>query len=141
MISENLKAMTAKLKKQGLMYFLPGASTAQIAAFEAKTGVALPRKFKEWLEFTDGGELYLPGGVQFYGVAHKPFIDVNDPDRLNENYVVIGAMASGDPILFEKGTEKVSIYNHEAGRIEPDETFEDFFAFVDGLYDLLEIGG
>ena len=55
--------------------------------------------------------------------------------------IVIGAMASGDPILFEKGTEKVSIYNHEAGRIEPDETFEDFFAFVDGLYDLLEIGG
>ncbi len=141
MISDEILALSRKLKKQGLMRFIPGASTDQIARFERHHEVKLPERFKEWLQFSDGGELYLPGGVQLYGVAHKPLIDVNDPDRPGNNYVVIGAMASGDPILFEKGTEKVSIYNHEAGRIEPDETFEDLFMFVDELYELLEIGG
>lgn len=70
-----------------------------------------------------------------------PIIEVNDNDRPSDNYIVIGALASGDPILFEKGTEKIAIYNHEAGRIEDDEVYTDFFTFLKDLYDLLGIGG
>lgn len=42
----------------------------------------LPSKFKEWLLFSDGGECFLPAGIQLYGVAHKPLIDVNDNDLM-----------------------------------------------------------
>ena len=82
----------------------------------------------------------MPAGVQLYGVAHKPVIDVNDSDRPNEEYVVIGALASGDPILCKKEGEQIAIYNHEAGRIEEDEIYQDFYAFLSDLYELLGIG-
>ena len=89
----------------------------------------------------DGGELYLPAGIQIYGVAHRPVIDVADDARPNENYVVIGALANGDPIVFEKGEENVSIYNHTDDRIEEDETYENFYAFLANLDNILGIGG
>ena len=79
-------------------------------------------------------------GVQLYGVAHKPVVDVCDSDRPNDSYIVIGALSTGDPILFKNGTEQIAIFNHEAGRIEEDESYEDFFAFLRDLYDLLGIG-
>ena len=31
--------------------------------------------------FSDGGEFFLPAGVQMYGVAHKPLINVKEDDR------------------------------------------------------------
>lgn len=44
----------------------------------------------------------MPAGIQLYGIEHKPVIDVNDNSRPSEDYVVIGALASGDPILYKK---------------------------------------
>lgn len=70
-----------------------------------------PVEYKEWLQYSDGGECFLPAGIQLYGIAHKPFIDVNDNNRLDDKYLVIGALASGDPILCEKDSEQISIYN------------------------------
>ena len=55
--------------------------------------------------------------------------------------MVIGALASGDPILCEKSSEKIAIYNQEAGRIEDEEIYDDFIAFLKDLHDLLGIGG
>ena len=89
---------------------------------------------------TDGGEFFLPAGVQLYGVAHKPLIDINDNDRPNEEYVVIGSLAFGDPILYKKEEEQIVIYNHEADRIEEDEIYQNFYAFLNDLYELLGIG-
>ena len=66
---------------------------------------------------------------------------LNVEDRPNNNYIVIGSLASGDPIMCEKDSERISIYNHEAAVIEDDETFEDFYEFLRALYDLLGIGG
>lgn len=91
--------------------------------------------------FSDGGELFLPAGIQLYGVEHKPVIDVDNNGRPSEDYIVIGALASGDPILCEKAGKKIAIYNQEAGRIEDDEIYDDFLAFLNDLYDLLGIGG
>ena len=141
MISDELKSIIDQLNKQGKMSFLDGATEEQIANFEKEHKIKLPLKFKEWLFFTDGGECFLPAGIQLYGVAHKPLIDVNDNDRPNDNYIVIGALASGDPILCEKSREQISIYNHEAGKIESDETYLDFFSFLNDLYGLLGLGG
>lgn len=141
MISKELTAIIEQLKGQGKMRFLDGATEFQIAEYEVQNNIKFPLKYREWLLFSDGGEFFLPAGVQMYGVAHKPIIDVFDNDRPSDNYIVIGALASGDPILYEKGNEHISIYNHEAGRIESDEIYVDFFAFLNDLYEMLGIGG
>lgn len=137
----NAEELKDRLLKKGRMSFLEGATKEQIAVFEEKTGEKLPEKYQEWLLISDGGEFYLPAGVQLYGVAHKPLIDVTDNDRPSEQYILIGALSTGDPILYEKGTERISVYNHEAGVIESDETYTDFFSFLDALGELLGIGG
>jgi len=141
MPSNELDSIVKQLQSQGKMRFLEAATEEQIRQFETEKEVILPSKFKEWLLFSDGGECFLPAGIQLYGVAHKPVIDVDENDRPDENYIVIGALSSGDPILCEKAGEQISIYNQEAGKIEEDETFTDFFCFLNGLDELLGIGG
>ena len=140
MISEELKQIIEQIKGQEKMYFLEAATEEQISQFEQENNIQLPTKYKEWLSYSDGGEFFLPAGVQIYGVAHKPMIDITDDDRPDENYIVIGAMSFGDPVLCKKDDETISIYNHEEGRIEEDEVYEDFAAFLKDLYDLLGIG-
>ena len=140
MISDELKAIKDDLEKKGKMHFLEGAKEEEILDFEEKSEIHLPKKYREWLMISDGGEFFLPAGVQMYGVAHKPHIDVNDEDRPDEKYIVIGALSSGDPVLCEKECEKISIYNREEDCIEDDEVYDDFFAFLIDLYDLLGIG-
>lgn len=141
MNSNELKKIVEEISQQGKVRFLEGASEAQIVAFEEKNNVKLPTRFREWLRFSDGGEFFLPAGVQMYGVVQKPVINVSDNDRPDESYIVIGALASGDPILCERKGERIAIYNHEAGRIESGEIYEDFFAFLNDLYEMLGIGG
>lgn len=139
MISEELKAIIDRLNEQGKMVFLEAVTEEQISQFEEKNKIKLPEKYKEWLQYSDGGDCFLPAGIQFYGVFHKPFIDVDCEDRPDDSYVVIGALDTGDPILFKKGSEQISIYNQEIDRIEEDEIYDDFFAFLNDLYDLLGI--
>ena len=100
----------------------------------------LPAKYKEWLQHSDGGDLYLPAGVQLHGVAHKPMINIADSDRPDVNYIVVGTLASGEPVLFKKNEEKFYIYDHESQSIDDDLIYNDFFALLDDLYDLLGIG-
>lgn len=141
MVSDNIKKIVKSISKQGKMNFLEKTTKEKIFEFEKKHSFNLPKKYKEWLLFSDGGELFLPAGIQLYGVEHKPVIDVNNNNRPSDDYIVIGALASGDPILCKKNSEKIAIYNQEAEIIEEDEIYDDFIAFLNGLYDLLGIGG
>ena len=140
MISDELKVIVDKFNEQGKMNFLEATTEEKITEFEKEHNVKLPEKYKEWLLFSDGGEFFLPAGIQLYGVEHKPVVNVDNNDRHSEDYIVIGALASGDPILCEKAGEKIAIYNQEAERIEDDEIYDDFIAFLNDLYDLLGIG-
>ena len=140
MISDELKTIIDKINNQGKMVSLERATEEQITQFEKDHEIILPEKDKEWLQYSDGGELFLPAGIQFYGVAHKPIIDVNENDRPNKKYIVIGALASGDPVLCEKSEERISIYDHDTGSIDDELIYDDFYAFLDALYDLLGIG-
>lgn len=140
MISNELQQIVDRFKEQGKMAFREAATQESIYTFEKENGITLPVKYKEWLLFSDGGEFFLPAGIQIYGVAHKPVINVKSNDRPSDDYIVIGTLASGDPILCEKTGEKIAIYNQEAGRIEDDEICDDFIAFLNDLYDLLGIG-
>ena len=141
MVSNQLLEIIEKFSKQGKMSFLEKATIEQIESFEKQNNVQLPQKFREWLELSDGGEFFLPAGVQLYGVAHKPIIDVEDNDRPNANYIVNGTLASGDPILCEKLGQKIAINNHQDNTIEDDEVYDDFFMFLADLDNLLGIGG
>ena len=140
MASDDLRKIIDLLNQQGKMVFLEGATEEQISQFEKENEVKLPEKYKEWLCFSDGGECFLPAGVQFYGVAHKPLIDVIVEDRPDDNYFVIGALASGDPVLCEKTGEKIAIFDNETGSIDDELVYDDFFALLTDLYDLLGIG-
>lgn len=140
MFSNRLKDIINNIQKQGKMNFHEGANEERISQFEKDKEIILPSKYKEWLLFSDGGEFFLPAGVQMYGVAHKPIIDINDDDRPNDKYIVIGALASGDPVIFEKNDEKIYVYDHESGELDEELTYSDFCAFLNDLYDLLGIG-
>lgn len=140
MISDELKTIIDLLNQRGKMAFLEGATEEEISKFEIENELKFPEKYKEWLRFSDGGECFLPAGVQFYGVAHKPLIDVNESGRPDDNYIVIGALASGDPVLCEKAGEKIAIFDHETGNIDDELVYDDFFALLNDLYDLLGIG-
>ena len=59
MISEELKKSIEKLNEQGKTHFLEGATEEQITQFEKEQGIELPEKYKEWLQHSDGGELFL----------------------------------------------------------------------------------
>lgn len=140
MFSNELQQVVDKFKEQGKMAFLEAATQERIDIFEKENHITLPVKYKEWLLFSDGGEFFLPAGIQLYGVEHKPVINVKSNDRPSDNYIVIGTLASGDPILCEKNGEKIAIYNQGGGRIEDDEIYDDFVAFLNDLHDLLGIG-
>jgi len=109
MVSKELKSIIDKLNDQGKMVFLERTTEEQIAQFEKDHEIVLPEKYKEWLQYSDGAELFLPAGTQLYGVAHKPVIDVNENGRPDDSYIVIGALASGDPVLCEKSGERTRI--------------------------------
>lgn len=141
MMSGELKIIVDKLKENGKMNFLPETTKEKISTFEKEKSVQIPEKYKEWLLFSDGGELFLPAGAQLYGIENKPLIYVGTGDSLNEKYIVIGALASGDPILCKKTGERISIYNQESRKIEDDEIYPDFIAFLNDLGALIGIGG
>ena len=112
MISEELKLIVDKFNEQGKMNFLEETTEEKISEFEKERSIKLPTKFKEWLLFSDGGEFFLPAGIQLYGIEHKPIIDVDNNDRPSEDYIVIGALASGDPIP----VSYTHLRAHETGR-------------------------
>lgn len=140
MISDQVKSIFEEFSNQDDIFFLDGATEEQINEFERNNNIKLPQQYKEWLLLSDGGEFFLPAGIQLYGVAHKPAIDVNENDRPSNEYTVIGALATGDPILIKKESEQIVIYNHEAGKIEDDESYPNFVAFINDLSETLGIG-
>lgn len=139
-MSSEFETVADQLKSQGQMSFVEPTTNTLIEAFEAKHDLQLPSQLKQWLLVSDGGDFFLPAGFQLRGVANRPLIDVDDPDRPDDSYIVIGTLSSGDPVLCEKSTERISIYNHEAGRIEDDESFADFLTFLTSLAATVGIG-
>ena len=140
MISEELKVLLETIGKQGKMSFNEPVTEEKVTAFEKENSIKLPNAYKEWLQISDGGELFLPAGVQLYGVEHKPIIDMNDSSRPSDDYFMIGAFASGDPILCKKDEETISIFNQEIGEIDDELVFDDFLSFLSELFELLGLG-
>lgn len=139
--TDSLLSIINSLKTQGKMRFIEGATSKQIEDFERQNNIKLPIQYKNWLLFSDGGDLFLPAGVQLYGVAHKPIININEDDKPSDKYIVIGFLSTGDPVLCDKNGNEISIFNHEDRRIENDEKYIDFNTFLTNLFEILGIGG
>ena len=121
------------LRRKGSIRLFDGASENDIAQFENRQGTKLPKQIKDFLLITDGGEFFLPAGAQIYGVNHKPFIVVA------EEFIVIGTLANGDPILCPINNKQVCVFNQERGVVEVDEIYVDFSTFLRNLPILLGI--
>ncbi len=137
MTSQEWEAKFAELGKYGRIKTMPWASLEDISRFEEMHGIRLPQQYREWLQYTDGGILFPPAGVQLYGVAHKPLLSFSKEECPDSMYVAAGAMPYGDPVLFEKKSGRFMIFNREAQSFDPKETFPDFVAFLDQLPALL----
>lgn len=135
-----LKTIIDKLKKQGEMIFLPPVTSRKIKKFEKENKIKLPKGYREWLMFSDGGELFLPAGIQLYGIESKPRIYVEKIDILSHEYTIIGALSTGDPIMCENNKDYIAIYNQAMGVIEEDEVYRDFFSFLSELPEILGVG-
>lgn len=140
-ISVRIQNVVNELTKQGTMFFKDGVSESQICLFESEKSVVIPTQYREWLQFSDGGELFLPAGVQLYGVAHKPLIEPHENNSTEKTDYVIGRLSNGDPILCNSDSSSIKIFNEEAGKIEDDEVFLDFFTFIADLHLVLGVGG
>ena len=116
---------------------LDAATYNDISMFEQVNNIRLPRDYIKFLCLADGADLYLPAGVQLFGVLHKPTIDILCEDRPNNEYIVIGYLSNGDPVLFKKESEEISIYNIEDNIIEDDEIYKDFSSFLTDLKNIL----
>ena len=53
---------------------------------------------------------------------YKPLINIEDNDRPDDNYIVVGALASGEPVLFKKNEEKFYVYDHDSKELDDDLT-------------------
>ena len=116
---------------------LDAATYSDISMFEQVNNIRLPRDYTKFLYLADGADLYLPAGVQLFGVSHKPTIDILCEDRPNDEYIVIGYLSNGDPVLFKKDNKEISIYNIKDNTIEDDETYKDFSSFLADLENIL----
>ena len=134
-MTKELQEIIDEINAQSQNDFFPPTTEEKVTAFEKAHDFKFPIQYKEWLLVSDGGEILLPAGVQFYGIEHKPTIDIEDDSRPDDNYIVIGALAPGDPVIFKKSEERISIYNLESNRIEIDEIYEDFYAFLNDMLD------
>ena len=138
-MSKELKEIIEQLNTLGSNSFYDGIDKKKIIDFEDKNNIRLPDQLKEFYLFSDGGEFFLPAGLQLYGILRKPIIDPNNIDRPSEKYVIIGNLSNGDPILCNSDNNEICIYNHEADTIENDEIYPDFKAFLSDLPNILGV--
>jgi len=111
-----MNEMIEQLKEKPKMKFLPAASDNEVMQWEKENGVILPGEYKEWLRFSDGGEIFIPG-AQLYGVKHKPLLSYfNQPDErgdLPDVFYVLGEFCFGDLLCFVKGENNIIQWDHE----------------------------
>ena len=126
--AKNMQEIIAMLHEHGKMRFVAPVTEEEILKYEKENGILLPTQYRQWLMFSD--ELFLPAGIQLYGVSHRPAIDVNDDWCPDDKHIVIGSTSWGDPILCSKNSEVISIFNHDTGCIEDNDIYETFFDFL-----------
>ena len=117
------------------MDFVNGANERDIALYEQSKGFKLPSDYREWLLFSNGGEIFVPG-TQFFGVdtvSNYSLVNQNSKEirsifSLANFLLIIGRMNFGDLLCIDLNTNEIVQWDHET-----DEEFlrwSGFFAFL-----------
>ena len=126
MISEELKLIVDKFNQKGKMSFLEETTEEKIAEFEKEYSVKLPEEYKEWLLFSDGGELFLPAGIQLYGMGFtvvpfgQGFKDMNPPTKELMKLTLEKKLAHGGHPVLRWMMDNIYIRRDPAGNIKAD---------------------
>lgn len=108
---EEISNMSELFEDECKSDFFKGATETEIQHFEHKNKIIIPESYKSWLRFSDGGEIFNTL-VQFYGVAHKPFIKASYLD-LPEDLVCIGSyIGDGQYVCFSKAKGNIVRFDH-----------------------------
>ena len=133
-----IETAAVKLARQGNTTLHDGTTKEKISEFEKEHNVVFPSKVKDWLLFSDGGSFFEPSGLLLYGIEHEPIIDPDCYDIPGNNYVVIGTLGTGAVVLCRKSGEEILVCYQEMGKVEADEIYSDFIAFLNDLKNLLD---
>lgn len=130
--TDTVEGIARNLDANHMLYPKKGAAKKDISFFETRYNVVIPAQYKEWLLYSDGGEILPPAGLQLYGVNHIPLIGVIR-DEIPYGYIMIGRLANGDPVIAGRDDETITIYDHEKKCIRQGVTYSGFYAFIKDL--------
>ena len=116
--------------------FFPGVKKSEIARYEQEEGITIPTEYREWLMFSDGGEIFVPG-TRLYGIgigAEKTLVTVNAQEErylfaLDSSLLIVGTLNFGDLLCLDLSSGEVVQWDHE-----DDEEYlrwDSFFNYLD----------
>ena len=137
-----MQLLIQRFRQLPSMRFLSPASEAEMDGWEENTSLSLPKEYRQWLRFSDGGELFIPG-IQLYGVAHKPTLDFcNSGERrtgLPTDLTIIGTFGFGDLLCFLRDTETIVQWDHESWKEYM--RWDTFYSFLFDAQEMLDEKG
>ena len=118
------------------MQFKDGAGELSIGQYEKTTNISLPQDYREWLLFSNGSEIFVPGTV-FYGVdstAKNSLIEKNSQKErglfaIGDSLLVIGRFNFGDLLCMDLNNGEIIQWDHETN--EEFLRWNNFFDFIE----------
>lgn len=133
-----MKELIQKLQNStSRMFFVSGVSAEALDLYEQTQGIRLPGDYRQWLMFSNGGELFAPGLVLLGIPAEKwNLATANTPEsreeyELPEDLYIIGTQNYGDPICFDRETFEIVQWDHET--VEASSAWDSFRDFLENL--------
>jgi hypothetical protein len=128
------KTIERLLKTGGTIEKQPPATAESISKVEKALNAVLPAAYREWLGFSNGGEIFVPGTI-FYGTDGNNSLANNNTSKLREqfsipkNLVIIGQMNFGDFVCADLNTQQIVQWSHDDG--EEFLRWDNFYIFLD----------
>ena len=136
-----MKELIQKLQNStSRMFFVLGVSAEALDLYEQTQGIQLPEDYRQWLMFSNGGELFAPGLVLLGIPAEKwNLATANTPEfreeyGLPEDLYIIGTQNYGDPICFDRETFEIVQWDHE--NAEASCAWDSFRDFLENLIEM-----
>ena len=99
---------------------LHGVTESEIAGYEKEEGITIPTEYREWLMFSDGGEIFVPG-TRLYGVGTSvktTLATMNTQKERNlftmdSSLLIVGTLNFGDLLCLDLRSGEVVQWDHE----------------------------
>lgn len=102
------------------MKLKPGADQNSIMRYEDSVNISLPKEYQEWLLFSNGGEIFVPGTLLF-GVGDSETHSLVEQNRdaarelfaLNDSLLIVGRFNFGDLLCLDLRSGEAVQWDHE----------------------------